>query len=95
MSISDIQQAMAPVFMKYPIRYAGIFGSYAKNTQSAQSDIDILVGYQPSFSFFDLVSLQEELAIVTNKKVDLVTEKSLSPFIKDSIMKDLTLIYER
>ena len=43
MSAESIRMLLAPVFSRYPIRRAILFGSYAKGTQNAKSDVDLLV----------------------------------------------------
>lgn len=42
-SAESIRMLLAPVFSRYPIRRAILFGSYAKGTQNAKSDVDLLV----------------------------------------------------
>lgn len=68
----------------------GIFGSFARNEQSAKSDIDILVKFAPEFhsfdNFMDLSFLLEE---VLGRKVDVLTEESLSPFIGPLILQEV------
>ncbi len=41
-----------------------------------------------------MVGIELELADILKKKVDLVTEGALSPYIKDNVMKDLVVIYD-
>ncbi len=69
---------------------AGIFGSYARGEQTPKSDIDLLVGYRKRSkkSLLDLTRLQRELSEKLGKKVDLVTYQSLSPYLKERILKE-------
>lgn len=73
---------------KFEVQRIGIFGSYAKGLQNEDSDIDVLVEFKnPTLhNFMGLIFYLEELF---NKKVDLVTEKSLSPYIKDTVEKEV------
>lgn len=68
----------------------GIFGSFARNEQSGTSDIDFLVKFAPeahSFdNFMDLSFLLEE---IMGRKVDVLTEESLSPFIGPHILQEV------
>jgi predicted nucleotidyltransferase len=68
----------------------GIFGSFARNEQSGASDLDILVKFAPeahSFdNFMDLSFLLEE---IMGRKVDVLTEESLSPFIGPHILQEV------
>ena len=74
-----------------------LFGSYAKGNAMKESDIDIMIRLEPkhSFSLFDLVGLQLELAEHIGQKVDLVTEKGLDKYIRKYIIRDLLPIYSR
>ncbi len=71
------------------IRY-GLFGSFVKGTQTANSDVDLLVEFEPgrkSFDgFMDLAYLLEELL---GRKVDLLTRESLSPHLGPKILAEV------
>lgn len=75
------------------ISFLGLFGSYARNEESPKSDVDLLVDYSESKSMFDHVRIQRKLSELLNKQVDLVTRRSLHPYIKDYVMKDLQTVY--
>ncbi|MCF6093281.1 nucleotidyltransferase family protein [Microaerobacter geothermalis] len=66
----------------------GVFGSYARNEQTDNSDIDILVEFSRpvGFEFFDLKDYLESLF---NKPIDLVTVKALKPYIKEEILSEV------
>ncbi|MGW8316959.1 MAG: nucleotidyltransferase family protein, partial [Bacteroidales bacterium] len=55
----------------------GIFGSFAREEDNDDSDIDILVKFGTTPSLLDLVRIHRELSLVLGKKVDVVTERSL------------------
>jgi uncharacterized protein len=69
----------------------GYFGSYARNDQDEDSDIDILVYFSkaPGWDFFDLQDLLEE---ELNLKVDLVSEKALKKQLKQTILNNVKYI---
>ena len=67
---------------------AGIFGSYARGEAKKNSDIDILIKFKGRKSLFDLVGLEIELNKMLKKKTDLLTYNSISPFLKDRIIKE-------
>lgn len=73
---------------KYNVQKFLLFGSYAKNIQTSSSDIDLLVNFNKPVDMFDFMDLQEYLAKIFNKKVDLGTIASLKPFIKNIILKE-------
>ena len=79
---------------KYEVRYAGIFGSYARGDARPDSDVDILVslGDRP-FSVWDFVGFKEELSERLQKPVDLISDKAIVPYFRDYIYRDLKIIY--
>ena len=74
----------------------GVFGSYARGENKKDSDLDILVylDYSNKISLLVLIGVEQDLSEALGIKVDLVTEKSLSPFIRPYVEKDLTIIFE-
>lgn len=76
----------------YHVSKIGIFGSYARNQQNDNSDIDILVEFNKpvGFEFFDLKDYLESLF---NKPVDLVTINALKPYIKDEILSEVQFYF--
>lgn len=71
----------------------GIFGSTARGEDSEGSDIDILVRFAKPISLLSLVELERELSEALARKVDLLTEAAISPYLKDRILEDLLVIY--
>lgn len=65
-----------------------LFGSYAKNQQTSDSDIDLLVSFTQPVDMFEFIDLQDYLTKLFNKKIDLGTSNSLKKFIKDKILKE-------
>ncbi|MFH1387453.1 MAG: nucleotidyltransferase family protein [bacterium] len=80
---------------KYDISFLGIFGSYARGDQTAKSDLDLLAKFSKRKSLLDLVKTERELSTALNVKVDLLTEKSLSPYLRDKVMGSLKVVYDR
>ena len=70
-----------------------IFGSYSRGEETKNSDIDILVVFSDRKSLFDLVEIEDELEELLGIKVDLLTEKSISPYLIDDIRKEMVVIY--
>jgi predicted nucleotidyltransferase len=72
------------------VRRYGFFGSFVREQDTEQSDIDILVEFEPGQKTFDnfmqLAFLLEELL---GREVDLVTAESLSPYIGPHILKEV------
>lgn len=82
-----------PILKSNNVEFAGIFGSYAKGTANKHSDVDLLVKFNKPIGLFKLVNLERKLSQALNKKIDLVTEGFLSPYIKDDVLQDLKVFY--
>ncbi|WP_228779859.1 nucleotidyltransferase family protein [Aquiflexum lacus] len=80
---------MKPILIKdFSVKEIGLFGSYADNSNSEESDIDILVEFEKpiGWKFFTLELFLEN---IFNKKVDLFTKNALKAQIKDKILEQV------
>ena len=71
-----------------------LFGSEARGESGPDSDIDLLVRFSKRKSLLDLVRLERELSTRLRRRVDLLTEQAISPYLRDKIMRELKIIYE-
>ncbi len=94
-TIDELKTKVIPILQSNDVEFAGVFGSYARGEAKEESDIDLLIRYaqQKQKSLLDLVALQRKLSERLNSKVDLLTEASVSPYIKEDVMKDLIVFY--
>lgn len=67
-----------------------VFGSVARDEAREESDVDFLVEMERGRSLLDLSGLCLDLEKLLGRKVDVVTEGSLSPYLKDRILKEAT-----
>ncbi|UZO80964.1 nucleotidyltransferase domain-containing protein [Aquimarina sp. ERC-38] len=81
------------ILKPYQPRYIGVFGSFARNEESSESDIDLLYDFNKPISLFALTDINEKLMERLNKKVDFIAKSALHPGIERSILKDLITIY--
>jgi hypothetical protein len=90
--ILDVLRKNRALMEKYAVRRIGLFGSYATETQTARSDIDLLVEFdKPTYDNF--VGLTDELEQLLGKKVEILTPDGLEsirvPRVAESIRKVL------
>ena len=81
---------------RWSIVELGLFGSSVRDDFSQESDFDVLVSFAPgsSWSVFDLVVMQDELAKLLGRKVDLVEREALqNPFRRREILRNLEIVY--
>ncbi len=72
----------------------GLFGSMARGDANEQSDIDLVVEFSGGISLLKLVALERELSEALGRKVELLTEAAISPYLREHIKRDLRVIYE-
>jgi predicted nucleotidyltransferase len=72
----------------------GVFGSMVRGEANEQSDIDLIVEFSKRKSLLALVALERQLSRTLGRKVDLLTEAALSPYLRDRILRELDVIYE-
>jgi uncharacterized protein len=68
------------------VRNIRIFGSFARGDAGPQSDVDLLVEYVPGHGGFAFIEFCERAEALLGRKVDVVTEKSLHPIIRDKVL---------
>jgi len=91
--MDKIKKMSIPILKRNGVVKAGVFGSVARGEQKKSSDIDILVEFDGSL--LDLVRIERELQEKLGRKVDLLTYNSISPYLKERILKDEVRIYEK
>ncbi|PIY69097.1 hypothetical protein COY90_02415 [Candidatus Roizmanbacteria bacterium CG_4_10_14_0_8_um_filter_39_9] len=99
MSISSIKQQVAPIFEKYGIGRASLFGSVVRGEEKKTSDIDFLVEMPKNIHGFAYIGvrmdLQEDLERTLHKKVDLVEYHLVKPALRKYIFPEQVLIYQK
>jgi predicted nucleotidyltransferase len=75
------------------VRRLGIFGSYSRGEAKPESDVDVLVSFKPEAHTYDnLFDVGEALEEVFKRKVDLVTEEGLSPYLGPDILREVQYV---
>jgi hypothetical protein len=67
-----------------------LFGSAARGEAGAGSDLDLLVTMTPGRTLLDLVALAENLEALLGCRVDVVSDRGLSPYLRDRILAEAT-----
>jgi len=72
----------------------GLFGSFVRNQQSPTSDIDMIVEFEQGRKNYDnFIKLAYFLEELLNRRIELVTYSSLSPYLKPHIQKEIEYIH--
>ncbi len=79
----------------YHVRRLALFGSLARGTAVAESDMDLLVAFQPDahVGFITLGQMQRELSEMFHRRVDLVPQDGLKPVIREAVLAEAQELY--
>ncbi len=95
MTTQAIKKKILPILKRQGVTKAAFFGSFARGEAGKKSDIDMLIKFKGQKSLMDLVRLQFELEKKIGKKVDLLTYNSIHPLLKNIILNEQKIIYEK
>lgn len=88
-SIDEIRRKVAAPMSRRGVVRAGIFGSVARGEATAGSDVDFLVEFEKGRTLVDLSGLRLDLCEILGRDVDVATQGSLHPKLRDEILKEL------
>ena len=78
---------------KYHVSKIGLFGSFARDEATTESDVDIIIELESIDNVYDVKSsLREYLSQAFGRSVDLAREKYLKPYAKEQILKETVYV---
>lgn len=89
MTIDEIGEKVRPILSAYGVTQAGVFGSVARGTDRADSDLDLLIELKEPIGVFRLVALKQELEECLGRPVDVVVREALNRRVAPFVEKDL------
>lgn len=93
MNKEEIYKKLAGLLKDRGASKVAVFGSYVKYKENPDSDIDVIVEFTKRKTLLELVRIEREVSEALGIKVDLLTEKSISPYMIDSIKNEMRVIY--
>ncbi len=72
----------------YGAQNVRVFGSFARGEATLNSDLDLLINLEAGRSLLDLIAVKQDLEDLLACPVDVVTEASLSPYIREKVLKE-------
>ncbi|MEK7655651.1 MAG: nucleotidyltransferase family protein [Patescibacteria group bacterium] len=93
--IKTIRSRSLPILRRYGVRKASIFGSFARGEQLKKSDVDVLIEPPSTMGLLALIGLQQDLEERLKREVDVVTYNSLHRRIRDRVLNEQIVIYEK
>ena len=94
MNREELNSIIIRYLKNYHVDRVGIFGSFARNKNRKDSDLDLLIRFKKNPTLLQLVKIERELSELLGIKVDIVTEPSITDsLLKENIEKDLQIIF--
>lgn len=87
-SLPAVREDISRIASVHGARNVRVFGSIGRGEASASSDLDLLVDMAEGRNLFDLVALSDELEETLGVEVDVMTEGSLSPYLRERILSE-------
>ena len=87
--LSKLKELLPVLSDRYKVQELGVFGSYVRQEQLNDSDLDILVTFSEAPSLLRFIELENYLSDVFGVKVDLVMKDALKPTIGKQILKEV------
>ena len=87
--------SLAEVCRRYGVRELSLFGSAARGEMRPESDIDVMVEFEPGVrvGLIKFESLVGELEALAGRRVDMVTKRGLKPWVRPEVLRDARVIY--
>lgn len=92
-SVEELRRRIAPIARQHGVQSVFLFGSYARGTAGAESDIDLKIEKGALKSLFQISGFRLAVEDALNCPVDLVTSESSDRTFLDMIAKDEVLLY--
>jgi predicted nucleotidyltransferase len=73
---------------RHGVERVRVFGSVARGESTPRSDVDLLIRLKPRHGFSDFMAFCEEAERVLGRRVDVVTEDGLSPYLRDRVLAE-------
>ena len=91
------KEEIAAFCRRHRIRRLAVFGSALREDFKPESDIDMLVEFEPEarVGLIGFVRIENELSRLLGRKVDLNTPGSLSPYFRDEVLREAEVVYEQ
>ena len=86
--LNYIKEKSLPELKKAGVLRSAIFGSFARGDANKKSDVDFLVELPKGASLIDFIRLKQSLESSLGKRIDLVTYRSISKFLKKEILRN-------
>jgi len=89
-ALAPYRQKILDAAARRGVRNVRVFGSVARGDDQTNSDIDLLVDVEAGRTLLDVIGLEQELQELLGRRVEVLTEKGLSPYLQQRILAEAT-----
>ena len=89
----EIKRKIISILKGYGANKIAIFGSHARGSATPKSDLDIIVDFDMPKGLITFIGIENKLSDSIGIKVDLLTERAISPYLIEKIKKEAIVIY--
>ena len=89
MKIEELKEKREQIYgiaERHGARTVQVFGSLARGESGGGSDVDFLIELEPGRTLLDIIAMKQDLEDLLQRKVDVVTERAVSPYIRNEIL---------
>jgi hypothetical protein len=86
--IEQHRQEILRIARSHGARRVRVFGSVVRGEDRADSDVDVLVDLEPGRDLLDIVAIKQDLEALLGRRVDVVTERALSPYLRNEVLRE-------
>ena len=101
MTKQEIKDKMREAVRQIPhmadVKSVAVFGSYVNGTPTEESDVDVLIDFEPTatIGFFALSDIKDHLETVVGKPIDLLTPQAISKYFRDKVLAQAEYVYTK
>jgi uncharacterized protein len=88
-------EQVADLCQRHGIRWLALFGSVLRDDFRPDSDIDVLIEFEPGhrYTYYTLAQIEDDLSALLGRRVDLHMPKTLHPFLRDKVLGQAEPLY--
>lgn len=90
--LTKLKELKPIIAARYKAKEVGLFGSFVRGEQNANSDIDILVEFEDEADLFDWMGLTLYLEEIFQRPVDIVPKRALRVELRDSVLREVVVV---
>ncbi len=87
--VTKLRELKSIITTRYKVREIGLFGSFVRGEQNAESDIDIIAEFEDGADLFDWIGLTLYLEEILQRQVDVVPKRALRAELQESVLREV------